>query len=50
MKLNLPWIANKVSIGSAGLALGLALAGMHDEAGFLLLLAIYLDGRLFLYK
>lgn len=47
---NLQWILNKVSLGAAAFALGLALAGWHDEAGFLLLMAIYIDGRLFLIK
>lgn len=50
MKWNLLTVLNKVSIGAAALAIGLALSGKSEEAGFLLLLAIYLDGRLFLYK
>lgn len=41
-------LLNKISIGCAGLAIGLALGGMKEEASFLLLLAIYVDGRLFL--
>jgi hypothetical protein len=50
MKWNLPWIANKISIGAAGLALGLFMGGRTEAASFWLLLAIYLDGRLFLFK
>lgn len=41
---------NALSLGLVAVALLYFLKGKQEEAGFVMLLAIYIDGRLFLYK